>query len=404
MSKSTDNICPTCLGEEEIFPKQVMDKNKQKALSDALSKINKKFGAGTVTKASEAEEKLTKRTIKTPSIEFNNMLGGGMKAFVELYGPPSSGKTSMAIETLAYNQKQDPDFVGAWLETEGSITEEILKLHGVDMNRLVYWNQDDVDNAESALDVIRSLVASGAVDYVVINSIAGLAPKTEMEDDLEKQNIALVARLLSKFFRVITGIANKNKVTIVFINQVRDKVGTMFGNPETTTGGRAIPFYMSQRVRMNSVKIMANDPINETDGVKISCIVQKNRFAYPGAKAIYYANYETGIDNIVVLPTLLQEAGIVRQAGAWWYYEDANGQPLIVDGIECKFKSKNDFLEALRNNKTLREELMFKLDNVGLTVDTVSTEELAEIEAENKAIESEMAEIADEYGLEDDSE
>lgn len=379
-----------------------MAKNeKQKALDEALGKINKKFGIGTVTKASEAEDKLIKRTIKTPSIEFNNMLGGGMKSFIELYGPPSSGKTSMAIETLAYNQKMDPEFIGAWLETEGSVTKEILELHGVDLNRLVYWNQEDVDNAESALDIIRSLVSSGAVDLVIINSIAGLAPKVETEDDLEKQNIALVARLLSKFFRVITGPANKNKVTMVFINQVRDKVGTMFGNPETTTGGRAIPFYMSQRVRMNSIKIMASDPIKDTEGVKISCIVQKNRFGYPGAKTTYYANYKTGIDNIVVLPTLLQEAGIVRQAGAWWYYEDENKQPLTVGGIECKFKSKNDFLDALRNNDVLREELMSKLDNVNLKTESVSDEEMAEIIAENEAIESEMAAIEEDYGTDE---
>lgn len=379
-----------------------MAKNeKQKALDEALGKINKKFGVGTVTKASEAEDKLIKRTIKTPSIEFNNMLGGGMKSFIELYGPPSSGKTSMAIETLAYNQKMDPEFIGAWLETEGSVTKEILELHGVDLNRLVYWNQEDVDNAESALDIIRSLVSSGAVDLVIINSIAGLAPKVETEDDLEKQNIALVARLLSKFFRVITGPANKNKVTMVFINQVRDKVGTMFSNPETTTGGRAIPFYMSQRVRMNSIKIMASDPIKDTEGVKISCIVQKNRFGYPGAKTTYYANYKTGIDNIVVLPTLLQEAGIVRQAGAWWYYEDENKQPLTVGGIECKFKSKNDFLDALRNNDMLREELMSKLDNVNLKTESVSDEEMAEIIAENEAIESEMAAIEEDYGTDE---
>lgn len=379
-----------------------MAKNeKQKALDEALGKINKKFGIGTVTKASEAEDKLIKRTIKTPSIEFNNMLGGGMKSFIELYGPPSSGKTSMAIETLAYNQKMDPEFIGAWLETEGSVTKEILELHGVDLNRLVYWNQEDVDNAESALDIIRSLVSSGAVDLVIINSIAGLAPKVETEDDLEKQNIALVARLLSKFFRVITGPANKNKVTMVFINQVRDKVGTMFGNPETTTGGRAIPFYMSQRVRMNSIKIMASDPIKDTEGVKISCIVQKNRFGYPGAKTTYYANYKTGIDNIVVLPALLQEASIVRQAGAWWYYEDENKQPLTVGGIECKFKSKNDFLDALRNNDVLREELMSKLDNVNLKTESVSDEEMAEIIAENEAIESEMAAIEEDYGTDE---
>lgn len=152
---------------------------------------------------------------------------------------------------------------------------------------------------------------------------------------------------------------------------------------------------------MNSVKIMASDPIEDTEGVKISCIVQKNRFGYPGAKTTYYANYETGIDNIVVLPTLLQEAGIVRQAGAWWYYEDENGQPLKIGGIECKFKSKNNFLDALRSNDILREELENKLENANLKIDTVSAEEMAEIEEENRAIESEMAEIANEYGTED---
>ena len=304
----------------------------------------------------------------------------------------------MAIETIAYNQKIDPNFVCAWLETEGSVTKEILALHGVDLNRLIYWNQEDVDNAENALDVIRSLVSSGAVDMVVINSVAGLAPKVETEDDLEKQNIALVARLLSKFFRVITGPANKNKVTIVFINQVRDKVGVMFGNPETTTGGKAIPFYMSQRVRMNSVKVMKEDPIKETDGVKISCIVHKNRFGHPGAKSTYYANYETGIDNIVVLPTLLLEAGIVRQAGAWWYYEDENGQPYNRCGFECKFRSKNDFLDSLRKYDELREELMNKLDNIGMKTDTVSDEELQEIIAENEQINKEMELIANEHG------
>lgn len=206
-----------------------MDKDKQKALDGALGKINKKFGAGTVTKASEAEEKLTKRVIKTPSIEFNNMLGSGIKGHIELFGEPGSGKTSLAIETLAYNQKLDPNFVGAWLETEGSVTKEILALHGVDLNRLVYWNQDDVDNAESALDIVRSLVSSGAIDVAIINSVAGLSPKVEGEDDLEKQQIGVLAKLMSKFLRVITGAANKKKVSIIFINQVRDKIGVMFG-------------------------------------------------------------------------------------------------------------------------------------------------------------------------------
>lgn len=379
-------------------------KEKQKALENALSKINKQFGAGTVTKASEAGDKLNKRIIKTPSLEFNNMLYGGFGNIVELFGPESSGKTSLAIETLAYNQSIDPDFVGGWLETEGSVTKEILQSHGVDLSRLIYWDQQDVENAENALDVIRSLVSSGAVDMIIVNSVAGLAPKTETEDNLDKQNIALVARLLSKFFRVITGIAAKNKVTMIFINQVRDKVGVMFGNPETTGGGRALAFYSSVRVRMNALKIDKSDPITDTEGVKISCIVRKNRFAgkhNPFTKCTYYARYNSGIDNIVPLPALLSEAGIVRQAGAWWYYEDENGQPLTVGGIECKFKSKNDFLDALRNNSVLREELLAKLEGTEIQAESVSAEEMAEIDAENKAIESEMVEMANDYASND---
>ena len=375
-------------------------KEKQKKLDEAMSKINKQFGTGTVTKASDAGEKLVKRIIKTPSIEFNNMLYGGIGNIVELYGPESSGKTSLAIETLASAQANDPEFVGAWLETEESITKEILESHGVDLNRLIYWAQEDVSNAENALDVIRSLVASGAVDMVIVNSVAGLAPKVETEDNLEKQNIALVARLLSKFFRVITGIAAKNKVTMIFINQVRDKVGVMFGNPETTGGGRALAFYSSIRVRMNSLKIDKTDPIEDTEGVKISCIARKNRFAgkhNPFTKCVYYARYDSGIDNIVVLPALLLTAGVVRQAGAWWYYEDENGKPLTINDMVCKFSSKNNFVEALRGNNVLREELINKMEGANTAPITVSEQELEEINQENKAIEAEMAIIEEKY-------
>ena len=382
-----------------------VSKEKQKLLDEAMGKINKKFGAGTVTKATDAGEKLQKRIIKTPSLEFNKMLYGGLGNIVELYGPESSGKTSLAIETLAMAQKEDSNFVGAWLETESSVTKEILESHGVDLSRLVYWDQQDVSNAENALDVIRSLVTSGAVDMVIVNSVAGLAPKVETEDNLDKQNIALVARLLSKFFRVITGIAAKNKVTMIFINQVRDKVGVMFGNPETTGGGRALAFYSSIRVRMNSLKIDKTDPILDTEGVKISCIVRKNRFAgkhNPFTKCTYYAKYDGGIDNIVILPTLLSDAGIMRQAGAWWYYEDENKNILTVNGMECKFKSKNAFIDALRDNEVLLKELTQKLDETELGVTTVTEEELAEIDAENKAIESEMAKVEEAYNPDDE--
>lgn len=374
-----------------------MDKEKMKRLQASMAQINKRYGANTVMRASDAaaQGKLTKKIIPTPSLELNDALHcGGFSGIVELYGPNSSGKTSLAIDTLVKNQKLDPNFVGGWLETEGSVTEQMLADHGVDLDRLIYWRQEDVGNAENALDILRGFVVGGDIDMIVVNSVAGLAPKTETEDDLEKQNIALTARLLSKFFRVVNGFAAKNDITLVFINQIRDNVGQMFGDTSTTTGGKALAFYASQRIKMNRNKIMAADPIKEEDGVKISCIVHKNRFAgknNPFTKCIYYATYANGIDSVIPMPTMLLEAGIMRQAGAWWYYEDAQGQLITIDGIAGKFSSKNNFLDVLRTNEKWYNEMLARLGGGLATVQ--SAEEMAEAEAENAEINALMDEV-----------
>lgn len=374
-----------------------MDKEKMKRLQASMAQINKRYGANTVMRASDAaaQGKLTKKIIPTPSLELNDALHcGGFSGIVELYGPNSSGKTSLAIDTLVKNQKIDPNFVGGWLETEGSVTEQMLADHGVDLDRLIYWRQEDVGNAENALDILRGFVVGGDIDMIVVNSVAGLAPKTETEDDLEKQNIALTARLLSKFFRVVNGFAAKNDITLVFINQIRDNVGQMFGDTSTTTGGKALAFYASQRIKMNRNKIMAADPIKEEDGVKISCIVHKNRFAgknNPFTKCIYYATYANGIDSVIPMPTMLLEAGIMRQAGAWWYYEDTQGQLITIDGIAGKFSSKNNFLDVLRTNEKWYNEMLARLGGGLATVQ--SAEEMAEAEAENAEINALMDEV-----------
>lgn len=372
------------------------DIEKMKRLKSSIDMMNKKFGKGTVMKASEAvsQGKLSKKVIATPSLELNDALHcGGFSGIVELYGPNSSGKTSLAIDTLVKEQQKDENFVAAWLETEGSVTETILSDHGVDLERLIFWRQEDVGNAENALDIARGFIIGGDIDMMIVNSVAGLCPKVESEDDLEKQNIALTARLLSKFFRVANGAASKNNVTLLFINQVRDNVGQMFGDPSTTTGGKALAFYASQRIKMNRNKIMAADPIKEEEGVKISCIIHKNRFAgknNPYTKCVYFATYANGIDSICSLPQLLLEAGVVRQAGAWWYYEDENGQPMNVHGITCKFNSKNTFLNALRSNKDFYNEMLSRLGNIS---SNQSAEEIAAIEKEEKEINNLMDQV-----------
>lgn len=373
-----------------------MDSDKLKRLRKTQEAINKKFGAGTVMTAKEAQDsgKLTKPRIKTPSLEFNDMLHGGFAGIVELFGSTGSGKTSLAIETIAYNQREDPDFVAAWLETEGSVTEEILALHGVDLSRLIFWRQEDVGTAESALDIARAWIGSGDVNMMVFNSVAGLAPKTETQEDLEKQNIALTARLMSKFFRVITGQASKNNVTLLFINQIRDNVGQMFGDPTTTPGGKALGFYASQRVRMTRIKIDKSDPIKDEDGLKVSCITYKNRFSgrrSPYTKCQYFATYANGIDSIVALPHLLLKAGVVRQAGAWWYYEDAQGELITFNGVPCKWKSFAAFVDCLRDDEDLRNALLSKMDTVAENQNAmeIATVKQAEQKLEDEARETE---------------
>lgn len=379
-----------------------MDSSKKKRLMQTIGNINKKFGPNAVMVASDAAKQgfLTKRKIKTPSIEVNEMLSGGFAGIVELYGPTGSGKTSLAIETIAYNQQQDPEFVAAWLETEGSVTEDILASHNVDMDRLIYWRQEDVGSAESALDISRAFIASGDIDMMVVNSVAGLAPKTETEDDLEKQNIALIARLLSKYFRVITGQASKNNITILFINQVRDNVGAMYGGP-ISTGGKALGFYASQRIFMNQNKLEATDPLKKEDGIKIGCISKKNRFCTNGnpfTKCVYYATYLNGIDSIIPIPAMLISKNIIKQSGSWLSYEE-NGKVATIAGVTCKWQGKNNFVNELRSNDALKAVFLGKLD--GSIAVAQTDEEIAEAQREEKELEKVFDDIEKQEEAED---
>ncbi len=370
--------------------------DKQQRIKTMMNEINKKFGAGTIQSASDAKDKLTKKVIPTPSIELNNALWcGGFCGLVELRGNHSSGKTSLAIETIAKLQQENKEAYVAWLETEGSITLDMFEQHNVDLDRLYYWRQEDVSNAENALDISRAIIYGGNYDLLVINSVAGLAPSVEIEEDLSKQNIAVLARLLSKYFRTITGSASKNNTTILFINQLRENVGVMFGDNTVATGGKALTYYASQIIQTNKLTIQDSDPIQKEDGVKISCSIRKNRFALgnnPYTKCIYYATYKNGIDNICNLPQILKDNNILRQSGAYWYYEDENNSIITSHGIEGKFKSKGALLEALRGNKEFREELMSKLDKTKSNT-LANKDEIEEIEKEEQSIKEQIQQI-----------
>lgn len=370
--------------------------DKKKKLAGVMAGINKKFGGATVNFVSDIQDELAIKYYPTPSHEFNTMLGGGMARgkIVELYGENSSGKTSMAIETIAHNQKLDPNFTAGWFETEGSIDPEQLEAFGVDMDRLVYWDQKDV-GAEQGFDILRSLVSSGEFDMIICNSVAGLCPTKEVEDEMDKANIALTARMLSKLFRVITGAADKHGTSLVFINQIRANVGVLFGNPETTTGGKALAFYASQRVGMRRVKLEKADPITEDEGLKVRCRTQKNRYAKgnPYKVCDYIAIYGVGIDSVSELPDILEREGILSKSGSWYYWKDDNGDNKVFDGQECKWRSRSVLVEELRDNDALRtelEEAIKKLQTSGKAGVSVSAEEIQEIEQSNKELENLM--------------
>lgn len=373
-----------------------INSSKRKNIKNLISQINKKFGDSTVNILSDVEESLRIRRLKSPSVEFNIMLGGGLPVgkTTEFYGENSSGKTSKAIEIIKYNQKINPDFITGWFETEDSMDTDTLAAHGLDMDRVVYWDQRHVA-AEKGFDILRSFVESGEFDFIVVNSIAGLCPEKEVSDDMQNANIALTARLLSKLFRVVTAPAAKTGTTLLFINQLRQNVGQMFGNPNTTTGGKALGYYASVRVGMSRVKLEAADPITADEGVKIKCKTIKNRFIHsnPFRECTYFARYGEGIDTISEMPDILAREGIVSKSGSWFNYLDESGSTKVVDGMTCKFRSKAVFVSALRENNALKEELEKKIYQAiesRRTGIALSEDEIEEIKKNEKKLELEM--------------
>lgn len=361
---------------------------KQKRLEEFMKQTEKTYGKKVVYTGKEAIESgmFDDPVLPTPSLELNKALHcGGFKRIVELFGTPASGKTSLAIETMALMQRNDPEAIGAWLETEHSIFPDILEQHGVDMERTIFIDQDVLGNAESSLDVLQGIANQGIPTMIVVNSIAGLAPNIEIESDLTKQNPAATARIMSRFLREFNGAAGKNKIVTVFINQVREGIGVMYGDPAKPTGGRALGFFASQRIKMNSLKIDSKDPITADEGVKVSCIVQKNRFSMnnsPYTRCEYYARYESGIDSIIPVPDQLVEAGIFTKSGSWLRYFNENQEIVNIAGVDCNFRSRGDLIETLRQNPDFYVAILGLLS--GDQPDSLTSEEIDKIRDEEQ--------------------
>ncbi len=334
-----------------------MDENKKKALSAALLQIEKQFGKGSVMRMGDGSAIPDIETYSTGSIALDIALGvGGLPRgrVVEIYGPESSGKTTLTLETIAQCQKAGG--TAAFVDAEHALDPIYADKLGVNMDDLLV---SQPDTGEQALEIVDMLVRSGAVDMVVIDSVAALTPKAEIEGDMGDHHVGLQARLMSQALRKLTGNIKRSNTLVVFINQIRMKIGVMFGNPETTTGGNALKFYSS--VRLDIRRIGAIKKGDEILGNETRVKVVKNKVAPPFKQALFEILYGEGISREGELVDLGVSLDLVEKAGSWYSYGGTKiGQG--KDNAKNFFKENKDKAEELEAN--IRAELMPKRETL----------------------------------------
>lgn len=325
--------------------------NNTNQLDDVLAEIEKNFGKGSIMKLGQRPQ-VDEDVIPSGSLLLNNALGiGGYPRgrIIEIYGPESSGKTTLALHAIAETQKKGGR--AAFVDAEHSIDPIYARNLGVDINELIL---SQPDNGEQALEIVEKLASSGAFDIIVVDSVAALVPQAELEGEMTDQTVGLQARLMSKAMRKLAGILNTHSCTVIFINQLRDKVGVIFGNPETTTGGKALKFYASVRIDIRRSEAIGTG--NEVKGNVVKVRIVKNKVAPPFKTCMFDIMYGKGISKTGEIADLGVQLGVLKKIGSWFEYEGnrlANGResfklylethPELQDELEKKI------VESLRN-------------------------------------------------------
>ena len=344
---------------------------KLKALDAAISKIEKDFGKGAIMKLGDKSKNMDVETVPTGSLSLDLALGlGGLPKgrVVEIYGPESSGKTTVTLHMVAEVQKRGG--IAGFIDAEHALDPSYARRIGVDIDNL-YISQPD--NGEQALEITEMMVRSGAVDIIVVDSVAALVPKAEIDGDMGDSHVGLQARLMSQALRKLTAIISKSNCIVIFINQLREKVGVMFGNPETTTGGRALKFYSSVRLDVRRIEQLKQS--GETIGNRTRIKVVKNKIAPPFKEAEFDIMFGTGISKEGDILDLAAENGIVNKSGAWYAY-DGNK---IGQGRENAKQFLRDNPEACAKIEAQVRELF------GLEADPVKADTDAKPETKSKA-------------------
>ena len=321
---------------------------KKKALEAALSQIEKQFGKGSVMKLGETTV-MDVEAIPTGSLSLDIALGiGGIPRgrIVEVYGPESSGKTTLTLHMIAEAQKLGGE--AAFIDAEHALDPVYAKHLGVDIDNLIV---SQPDTGEQALEIAEALVRSGALDIIVVDSVAALVPKAEIDGDMGDSHIGLQARLMSQALRKLAGAINKTKTVIIFINQLREKVGIMFGNPETTTGGRALKYYASVRLDIRKIENIKQD--GEVTGNRARVKVVKNKMAPPFREAEFDIVYGKGISKSGSILDLAVNLDIVEKSGSWFSYNGeriGQGRENIKKYLEENPKIMEEIEEKVREN------------------------------------------------------
>ncbi|MFR5876922.1 MAG: recombinase RecA [Eubacterium sp.] len=319
--------------------------DKKAALESAMKQIEKQYGQGAIMRLGE-NSKLKVDAISTGSLTLDIATGiGGLPKgrIIEVYGPESSGKTTLALHCVAEAQKNGGE--AAFIDAEHALDPAYAANLGVDVDSLLV---SQPDNGEQALEITEQLVRSGAIDIIVVDSVAALVPRSEIEGDMGDSHVGLHARLMSQALRKLAGAINKSNCIIIFINQLREKVGVMYGNPEVTTGGRALKFYASMRIDVRKIE-QIKAPGNEFVGSRTRAKIVKNKVAPPFKSAEFDIMYGTGIDKDGEICDLAVQLGVIKKSGSWFSYGDE------------RFQGRDKVKDLIKNDKEFSSEVEKKV-------------------------------------------
>jgi recombination protein RecA len=364
---------------------------RDKALADALALIEKDFGKGSLMRLGEAANQKVS-VVSSGSLALDIALGAGgypKGRIVEIYGPESSGKTTVALHAVAAVQKEGG--IAAFIDAENALDPEYAKALGVNIDELLL---SQPDYGEQGLQIAEKLITSGAVDLVVIDSVAALVPKAEIDGEIGDSSVGLQARMMSQAMRKLAGHINKTKTTAIFINQLREKVGVMFGSPETTPGGRALKFYASVRLDVRgSTKIEEGSGDNKTQIGKITKIkVVKNKVAPPFKVALVDIMFGEGISRTGELLNIAVDEGIIKKSGAWFAYNDEK----IGQGAEKAknyLKEHQEIFDEIDHKVRAAHGLLDEAEVAETTEDTSTKSKATKAKKEEKVVETEEIEL-----------